>query len=64
VADNNEPQRVVIVDFDMKFDSMIGFMIKWTLAAIPALLIIACIIFAGALVFGLSFKVLSDIIHK
>ena len=46
------PQRVVVQDVDMPFGSMVVFIIKWTLASIPALIIL-CIV--GALlsaVFG------------
>jgi hypothetical protein len=38
-----EPMRVVVVDFNMTFDSMLMFMIKWALAAIPAFIILAFI---------------------
>src|SRR5688572_17102879 len=34
------PQKVIVVDFDMKFSSMILFMVKWAIAAIPAMIII------------------------
>src|SRR5262249_7546050 len=34
------PMRVVVVNFDMPFLSMVGFMVKWTLAAIPALMLL------------------------
>jgi len=34
------PQPVVIKDFDMPFGSMVSFIVKWTIAAIPALLIL------------------------
>lgn len=40
------PQEVVIVDFDMSFPSMVRFMVKWAIAAIPALIILA-ILFLG-----------------
>lgn len=42
--------RVTIVDVNMPFASMVGFMVKWALAAIPAFLILAVL---GALVAGL-----------
>ncbi len=32
--------RVTVTDFDMPFGSMIAFMLKWALAAIPAMLIL------------------------
>jgi CHASE2 domain-containing sensor protein len=35
--------RVTVVDFDMPFTSMIAFMIKWALAAIPAMIILGFI---------------------
>ena len=35
-----EVQRVTVVDVDMPFLSMVGFMIKWSLAAIPAAFIL------------------------
>jgi hypothetical protein len=38
--------RVAIADFDMKFSSMVYFMVKWAIASIPAAIILA--IFCGA----------------
>ena len=37
-------QRVVVTDFDMSFGSMVGFMVKWAFASIPAMLIIGAVI--------------------
>lgn len=37
-ASLKELLRVVVVDFDMKFASMVGFMVKWVIASIPAAL--------------------------
>jgi hypothetical protein len=37
------PARVSVVDVDMPFMSMVGFMLKWTLATIPALLILVAL---------------------
>ena len=34
------PQRVVVVDIKMPFSSMVAFMVKWAVAAIPALIIL------------------------
>ncbi len=42
----NGSQPVVVVDIQMKFWSMVVFMVKWAFAAIPALIIIALIITA------------------
>jgi len=33
-------QRVVVTDINMPFGSMVWFMVKWTLASIPAMLIL------------------------
>jgi hypothetical protein len=41
---SNEPYtRVVVTDIHMPFWSMVGFMVKWAIAAIPALIILAII---------------------
>ena len=32
-----------IIDVDMPFESMVGFMVKWALASIPAILILSVI---------------------
>ena len=41
--------EVVVVDVQMPFMSMVTFMVKWTLASIPALIILVVIaaVFAG-----------------
>jgi ABC-type branched-subunit amino acid transport system permease subunit len=49
---DNEIQQVIITDIKMPFFSMVVFMVKWALAAIPALIVIG-IIFA-ALGIGLN----------
>ena len=41
-----EETKVVVTDIQMPFFSMVVFMVKWALAAIPAFLILGCI-FAG-----------------
>jgi cobalamin biosynthesis protein CbiD len=35
-----EKQQVIVTDFDMSFGNMVGFMIKWAFATIPAVIII------------------------
>jgi hypothetical protein len=45
--------RVTVVDIDMPFGSMVGFMVKWALAAIPAILILAGLAALLGFVFGL-----------
>lgn len=49
---DNDTQHVIITDIKMPFFSMVVFMVKWALAAIPAFLVIG-IIFA-ALGIGLN----------
>lgn len=34
------PQAVVVKDIDMPFGSMVAFMVKWTIASIPAFIIL------------------------
>lgn len=48
-ADRSE---VVVVDVQMPFMSMVTFMVKWTLASIPALIILAIIAAVLAGMFG------------
>lgn len=36
----NDSRHVVVTDVQMKFTSMVAFMVKWVLASIPALLIL------------------------
>ena len=38
-----EETKVVVTDIQMLFISMVVFMVKWALAAIPAFLILGCI---------------------
>jgi hypothetical protein len=51
-----EEMRVVITDVNMRFSSMIVFMVKWAFAAIPAIIIIyvivAIIVAVGIGLFG------------
>lgn len=53
---DDEPMKVSVVDFDMPFFSMVGFMVKWALASIPALLILylAVVVLGAMLLGGLS----------
>ncbi len=37
-------KEVIVIDIDMKFWSMVGFMVKWAIAAIPAFIILMIII--------------------
>lgn len=48
-------QRVVVVDVNMPFWSMVGFMVKWAVAAIPALIILIVIgMFGVAILAGIG----------
>ena len=46
----HESNHVVVTDIHMSFGSMVIFMVKWVLASIPALIILAVI---GALIGGI-----------
>lgn len=46
-------QAVVIVDFNMSFGSMVMFMVKWAIAAIPAALILFLLFWGAVSIFGL-----------
>lgn len=46
------PQRVTVTDIDMPFGSMVVFMLKWALAAIPAGLILLFVIFMASAAFS------------
>ena len=53
-ADSGKPMPVTVVDFQMPFGSMVLFMVKWVIAAIPALLIlgiVAAIFWIGCVAF-------------
>lgn len=51
-ADNQGAQPVFIVDAQMSFNSMVWFMVKWSIAAIPALLILLTIGFFSIFLLG------------
>lgn len=51
--DPSRPIRVTVVDFDMDFATMVWFMIKWTVAAIPAAIFLGFVVLAFAMLFGL-----------
>lgn len=44
--------EVIVVDIQMPFGSMVVFILKWTLASIPAIIILALIGFAVAAAVG------------
>jgi hypothetical protein len=53
--ENQEKIKVTVVDIKMPFSSMVWFMVKWAVAAIPALTILLVL---GALALGLMGAVL------
>lgn len=56
MAEYKGAQPVVVLDVNMSFGSMVVFMIKWALAAIPALLILTLIGFFAIALFGASIR--------
>jgi hypothetical protein len=48
--DEKEIQKVSVVDINMPFSSMVSFMVRWTIAAIPAMLILFIV---GVMLFAL-----------
>ena len=44
---------VVVKDFDMPFGSMVSFMVKWAIAAIPAFIILVAIGWAASFLLGI-----------
>ncbi len=50
--ESNTQREVVVTDVKMPFGSMVVFMIKWSLAAIPAIIILAIIWAIAIGVFG------------
>lgn len=55
----SEEQRVVVVDVNMKFGTMVAFLVKLAIAAIPAAIILFVIGAAVAMLFGGVFAGLS-----
>lgn len=54
--ESNEPVKVVVVDLQMPFFSIVVLMVKWALASIPAFVILGVIFslvtgFVGSLMF-------------
>ena len=49
-------QEVVIKDIEMSFGSMVIFIIKWTLASIPALIVLLLVGVLFSVVFGSLFR--------
>lgn len=53
---DQEVKKVVVVDLEMPFFSIVVLMVKWALASIPAIIILAVILsFVSGLMRGLVF---------
>ena len=50
-AGHSLPQQVVIKDIEMNFWSMVAFMVKWSIAAIPAFIVLFLVAFVLAAFF-------------
>jgi hypothetical protein len=48
--------RVVLVDIDIPIGSMVTFMVKWAIASIPAMLIVAGVVFAAFFLLAIVFS--------
>jgi len=49
---NSDGDKVVVTDIDMKFGSMVLFMVKWAVASIPAVIILVVLGFAAFVMLG------------
>jgi hypothetical protein len=54
---------VVITDIHMRFWSMVIFLVKVAIAAIPAIIILSCIFFVLLALFGGTFKILGGFLR-
>ena len=43
MSNSDEPDKVIVVDLQMPFFSIVVLMVKWALASIPAIIILAVI---------------------
>jgi hypothetical protein len=55
------PQKVTVTDIDMPFGSMVAFIFKWTLASIPALILLLIVGGVCAAIFG---GVIAGLTHR
>jgi len=54
MTEKNTSQEIKVTDFDMKFGSMVLFMIKWALASIPAFIILFILMTLLVSIFGVT----------
>jgi hypothetical protein len=57
-------QPVVIMDLNMSFNSMVWFMVKWAIASIPALIVLALIFIALFMFLAGSFGGFAALLSK
>lgn len=57
---SDEPNKVIVVDLQMPFFSIVVLMVKWALASIPAIIILATIF---SIVTGFMGGMMSAIMH-
>jgi hypothetical protein len=50
--DSPNNQGIIVTDIKMPFWSMVTFMMKWTIASIPAFIILLCISTGAGLILG------------
>ncbi len=50
--DRLDAREVIVTDIEMPFSSMVVFMVKWVIAAIPAFIILVIIGFLAMMIFG------------
>src|ERR1022692_1415894 len=61
MPDEENRQNVVVTDIHMPFFSMVVFMVKWAIAAIPAFIILTVIgVFAWGMLSGLILSLFTD----
>ena len=58
MSDQPRKQSVIVTDFHMPFLSMVVFMVKWAIAAIPAIILLMLI---GAITWSLGIEMLSSL---
>ena len=51
--DQLDDRKVIVTDIQMPFGSMVVFMVKWVIASIPALIILAILAFFATLGFAI-----------
>ncbi len=57
--DSGTETRVVVTDVRMPFASMVGFLVKLAFAAIPATIIVTCLVYVFMAIFGLIMAAIS-----